>query len=137
MLSVTFKTVWVDWNGVWIPNIFGRTNQIPIKLFAIQNELLIQLYLLIGLNVVDGIVVGSFLSVVEIVLVMLSGIKIFYIITYILHKINYLDILHEQYIFFLKVASEEIIPLPCKCSILLGLTFVEIKNSFTKNTFSF
>jgi len=30
------------------------------------------------------------------------------------------------------VASEEIIPLPCKCSILLGLTFVEIKNYFTK-----
>ena len=35
-------------------------------------------------------------------------------------------------ILLLKVASEEIIPLPCKCSILLGLTFVEIKNSFTK-----
>ena len=32
----------------------------------------------------------------------------------------------------LKVASEEIIPLPCKCSILFGPTFVEIKNFFTK-----
>ena len=32
----------------------------------------------------------------------------------------------------LKVVSEEIIPLPCKCSILLSPTFVEIKNSFTK-----
>ena len=37
----------------------------------------------------------------------------------------------------LKVASEEIIPLPCKCSILLGLTFVEIKNSFTKTLLVF
>ena len=37
----------------------------------------------------------------------------------------------------LKVASEEIIPLLCKCSILLGLTFVEIKNSFTKTLLVF
>ena len=29
-------------------------------------------------------------------------------------------------------APEEIIPLPCKCSIILGPTFVEIKKSFTK-----
>ena len=40
-------------------------------------------------------------------------------------------------ILLLKVASEEIIPLPCKCSILLGLTFVEIKNSFTKTLLVF
>ena len=32
----------------------------------------------------------------------------------------------------LKVGSEEIIPSPCKCSSLLGLTFVDIKSSFTK-----
>ena len=37
----------------------------------------------------------------------------------------------------LKVASVEIIPLPCKCSILFGLTFVEIKNSFTKTLLVF
>ena len=48
--------------------------------------------------------------------------------------------LHPQFglkLPLLKVASEEIIPLPCKCSILLGLTFVEIKNSFTKTLLVF
>ena len=37
----------------------------------------------------------------------------------------------------LKVASEEMIPSLCKCSILLGSTFVEIKNSFTKTLLIF
>ena len=37
----------------------------------------------------------------------------------------------------LKVASEEIIPLACKCSILLRLTFVEVKNSSTKTLLVF
>ena len=32
----------------------------------------------------------------------------------------------------LKVGSDEITSSPCKCSSLLGLTFVEIKKSFTK-----
>ena len=35
-------------------------------------------------------------------------------------------------IVLLKYSSDEIIPFSCKCSIFLGLTFVEIKKSFTK-----
>ena len=43
----------------------------------------------------------------------------------------------EVWNYILKVASEEILPLPCKCSILLSPTFVEIKNSFTKTLLDF
>jgi hypothetical protein len=32
----------------------------------------------------------------------------------------------------LKYSSNEIIPSSCRCSILLGLTFVEIRKDFTK-----
>ena len=37
----------------------------------------------------------------------------------------------------LKYGSQEIIPFWCRCSILLGPTFVEIKNSFTKTLLTF
>ena len=37
----------------------------------------------------------------------------------------------------LKYGSQEIIPFWCRCSILLGPTFVEIKNSFTETLLTF
>ena len=37
----------------------------------------------------------------------------------------------------LKYGSHEKVPFSCRCSILLGLTFVEIKNSFTKTLWVF
>ena len=45
--------------------------------------------------------------------------------------------IHRIYLYILKVASDKIIPLPCKYSILLCATFVEIKNSFTKTLLVF
>ena len=60
----------------------------------------------------------------------------------LLHHRQYVHLLDKAYtaqpeVELLKVASEEIIPLLCKCSILLGLTFVEIKNSITKTLLVF
>ena len=45
--------------------------------------------------------------------------------------------LKAQYIYILKYSSHQISPQCCSCSILLGLTFVEIKKSFTKMLVSF
>ena len=75
-----------------------------------------------------------------------SGLMFWIWISYLnfalLHHRQYVHLLDKAYtaqpeVELLKVASEEIIPLLCKCSILLGLTFVEIKNSFTKTLLVF